>query len=193
MSEKLIERARHAFASYKPQTANLNSLRPAAVLLLLYQKDGEPHVVLIERAQNVENHKGQIAFPGGSREEIDGDLRATAIRETYEELGVQPEHMEIIGQLDDLVTGTNFRITPFVGVVGAPAPYPFLPAPAEVAAVLEIPLARLRDEASFEIEMREWQGRTVPVGAFNWGGYHIWGATARILRQFLDILDGDGE
>ncbi|HXG35493.1 MAG TPA: CoA pyrophosphatase [Dehalococcoidia bacterium] len=188
--EGVIEQARQVLERYHPSRIEDQSLVAAAVLMLMYEKAGEPYVLLIERTELVQHHKGQIAFPGGSCEECDLDARETALREAFEELGLQPGDVEIIGQLDDVVTGSHFRVTPVVGVLKQ-APYPFLLEEREVASILEVPLAHFQDERNFEMELRQRSnGQPVLMPAFNWNGYHIWGATARILRQFLNLLNG---
>lgn len=160
----------------------------AAVLIPLYEKDGELHVLFTVRTELVEHHKGQISFPGGAADETDADLRETALRETYEEVGVRPEHVEVFGRLDDFITVSNFVVAPYVGSITVPAPYPFDKNELEVAAILEVPLAHLLDRANVESEVRRIQGRDVLTYMFRFNRHVIWGATARILKQFLDLI-----
>ncbi len=161
---------------------------PAAVLILVYDCDGEAHVVFTERTNHVEHHKGQISFPGGARDDDDDSLAATALRETFEEIGVRPDDVEIIGQLDDMVTISNFRVTPFVGILYERSQYSFVLNEHEVAQVVEVPLEFLLDERNLELEVRQHQGRQVLVPAFLYNGHRIWGATARMLHQFIELL-----
>src|SRR2546425_13341591 len=120
---EIIERIPQLFAEYNPRHLDHPEAAPAAVLILVQDKDGEPHVLFTERTHQVEHHKGQICFPGGACDETDDSLEATALRETFEEIGVRPEHVRIIGQLDDMVTISNFRVTPYVGLLSSPTNY----------------------------------------------------------------------
>ena len=95
---------------------------------------------------------------------------------------------EIVGQLDDMVTISNFRVTPYVGLLQAEADYPFSLNSHEVARVVQVPLSFLADEKNMELEVRQHQGREVLVPAFCYNGHRIWGATARMLHQFLELL-----
>jgi 8-oxo-dGTP pyrophosphatase MutT (NUDIX family) len=101
------------------------SRRQAAVLLPLFKNATDYHLVFTKRTETLTHHKGQVSFPGGSFEPSDGDLLTTALRESYEEVGIRPEHVSILGRLDDLSTfSTSFTISPFVGLI--PYPYPFV-------------------------------------------------------------------
>ncbi|MBI1886035.1 MAG: CoA pyrophosphatase [Chloroflexi bacterium] len=183
----MLDTARLVLARHEPRRLADPTTVPAAVLILLYEKEGEAHVLLTERTHDVEHHKGQVSFPGGASDAADDDLRITALRETFEEVGVPPEEVEIIGQLDDLVTISNFNVTPFVGVLRNSS-CAFEPFEQEVAAVLEVPLRHLRDDSNMELELLQRRGRPVLVPAFSWGPYRIWGATARIVKQLLDLI-----
>src|SRR2546423_15258480 len=104
MSEDLIARARRVLTGYEPRTLDAPGTRDAAVLLLLYHDAGETRVLFTVRTDTVEHHKGQISFPGGARHGADEDLHVTALRETWEEVGVHPDHVELIGRLDEIIT-----------------------------------------------------------------------------------------
>jgi 8-oxo-dGTP pyrophosphatase MutT (NUDIX family) len=183
-----LSRIHERLAAYEPQYIEGEALPRAAVLLPLYDVGGELRVVLTRRSELVEHHKGQISFPGGAFDATDADLRQTAVRETWEEIGVSIDHIEVIGQLDEMITVSNFLVRPFVGRLTQPAPYPFVHSEVEVAEILEVPLAYLRDEKNLETEMRVYQGVLRPHYSYRWGEHVIWGATARILHQFLDLL-----
>ena len=161
---------------------------PAAVLLALHPVDGELHIILQKRSEQVEHHKGEISFPGGMVDPDDESRLATALREAQEEMGIDPVHVEVIGRLDDTPTVTEFMISTFVGVI--PANYAFRPAEAEVARVIEVPISYLRDPVSSRQETRLRTGKLVTMPTFVYEGHVIFGATARILEQFLR-LTGD--
>jgi 8-oxo-dGTP pyrophosphatase MutT (NUDIX family) len=165
--------------------------RQAAVLLPLFKDTTDYHLLFTKRTETLKHHKGQVSFPGGSFEPADGDLATTALRESYEEVGIQPEHVSLLGRLDDLSTfSTNFTISPFVGLI--PYPYPFRPNPIEVASIFEVPVPVLADPAVGRSYLRTRDdGATIEDYEFHINGQVIWGATARIIRHFLSIINGE--
>ena len=164
------------------------SRRQAAVLLPLFKNATDYHLLFTKRTETVRQHKGQVSFPGGSFELADGDLQTTALRESYEEVGIQPEHVSILGRLDDLATfSTSFTISPFVGLI--PYPYPFRPNPLEVAIVFDASLSVLADPTVQRRYVRARDdGATIEDYEFHVNGHVIWGATARIIHHFLSII-----
>lgn len=159
----------------------------AAVLVTLYQDRERFQILLIKRTEHVKTHQGQIAFPGGTWQPEDRDPIATALREAYEEMGIRPQDVEVLGELDDTSTATsNFLITPVVGVI--PFPYPFRINAGEIAELLSLDLEALRDPEAFQEEIWEREGGTVRVFVRREGSHVIWGATARILLHFGQIL-----
>jgi 8-oxo-dGTP pyrophosphatase MutT (NUDIX family) len=164
--------------------------REAAVLVPLYEAGGEIFVLLTRRTETVEHHKGQISFPGGAANPGE-DLRQTALRETFEEVGIPPDQVEVLGRLPDVeVTVSGFRVTPFVGVI--PAAFPLRPNTAEIEEVVRVPLAAFRDGANLRIELLERAGRPAEIYHYTHGAYTIWGATARIVRHLVHLLDQAG-
>ena len=162
-----------------------SDLMPAAVLILLYAKNGAFHVLLNKRSELVEYHKGEISFPGGAREPEDRDFVDTALRETEEEMGVSRGDITILGQLDDIITRTNFGVRVYVGTI--PYPYPFKPSADEIAEVLEIPISVLRDPTNLLQDARLVDGDLSITISYACDGHVVFGATATILEQFLDI------
>jgi len=161
-------------------------LHPAAVLIPIYKKDGEYHVLLTKRTEELEYHKGQICFPGGSHHDGDGSLKDTALREAHEEVGIRPEDVEILGELDSMGTVTShFLVTPFVGII--PYPYKFTVSHHEIDELIEVPLAALADDRNYWEEERSAEGVTGKASFFRYNDKVIWGATARILKQFVDL------
>ncbi len=184
--EALRKRIETALANRPRRVVEGEGLVPAAVLLLLIDRAG-PHVLFTKRTERVSHHKGQFSFPGGVVEAWDGSRLEAALREAQEEIGLPPEAVEIIGTLDDAETrATSFVITPFVGLIREPVRY--VPDGREIERVLEVPLAALVDPANFREELSERDGRRQPVYFYQYGGETIWGATARILKQFLDAV-----
>lgn len=157
----------------------------AAVLIMLFEREGEAWVVLTKRTQHVRSHKGEISFPGGVRDPEDASLRQTAIREAVEELGIDPAGIEIVGELDDLPTfSTGFVVSPFVAVV--PQQHRYRPSQQEIDEVIEVPVAELARVGRAAVWERG--GHLVPTHVFETGGHVVWGATGRILRDFLDVV-----
>ncbi len=183
----MLDRIRDAVASYQPQRIDRDDLAAAAVLIALYDKDAVPHILFQVRTELVEHHKGQISFPGGAEDPGDVDLKMTALRETEEEIGLAEEDVEVWGQLDDFITISDFVVTPYVGRVTRPAPYPFAPSGYEVAELLEVPLPHLLDPANLNTTPVAWRDHQVPPPSYNFGQHVIWGATARMLDQFLEL------
>jgi 8-oxo-dGTP pyrophosphatase MutT (NUDIX family) len=164
--------------------------RQAAVLLPLFKNATDYHLVFTKRTDTLTYHKGQVSFPGGSFEPTDGDLLRTALRESYEEVGLRPQDVSILGRLDDLSTfSTSFTISPFVGLI--PYPYPFRPNPIEVAIVFDAPVSVLADPTVRRRYIRARDdGATIEDYEFYVNGHVIWGATARIIHRFLEVVTG---
>ncbi len=160
-------------------------LRRAAVLVPLFEDAGEVHVLLTRRRPDLRYHPGQVSFPGG-RIEPGESARAAALREAREEIGLDPARVEIIGALDEaLVLVSAFRLTPWVGVV--PYPYPYLAHPGEVEAILYLPLAALARPGVHRSEELTAYGVRHLVHFYDMPEATVWGATARILHQLLDV------
>ncbi len=161
--------------------------RIAAVLMLLFPRDGRLFLLLTKRTERVLDHKGQISLPGGSREEDDATLWDTALREAHEEIGVAPDTVEYIGRLSDLyISRSHFRVSPFVGYT-ASRPH-FVIHEEEVAEVIEMALDALVDPATRREEDWVWRGRIMTVPHYWYNGHIIWGATAMMLSELEEAL-----
>jgi 8-oxo-dGTP pyrophosphatase MutT (NUDIX family) len=178
------------------RTADRSDLISAAVLVPVTAGPGGatgPHILFSKKSAAVPHHKGQFAFPGGIVEQRDGSRVETALREAWEEIRLPADAVEVLGMLDDTETrATQFVITPVVGIVTRPVV--FQPDGREIERVIEVPLETLRDPAIFRTELWEVGGVGHDVHFYNVSVEDvIWGATARILKQFLDIVDGREE
>lgn len=161
---------------------------PAAVLVPLIERQGGFDVLLTMRPQAMKKHAGQVAFPGGRREDGDVDLIACALREAEEEVGLDRSSVEVLGHLDPYLTITGYEVLPVVGAIQGPV-MP-RPDPAEVADVFEVPLDFLLDPANHRREQRIYNGLRRAYYAVPFGERYIWGATAGMILNFYDILSG---
>jgi 8-oxo-dGTP pyrophosphatase MutT (NUDIX family) len=161
-------------------------LTPAAVLLPLVQRRGEWHLVLTQRQANLPEHPGQVALPGGRVSNEDTDLIATALRESAEEIGLQPQAVTVAGFVKPQPIISGYAVLPVVGFVADG----FTPQPdhREVAAVFEVPLQFLLQPGNCRASMRERAGVALRVWEYQHSGFRIWGATAKIIREFTQLL-----
>ncbi len=169
-----------------PRSRIADELMPAAVLVPLVDRAEGMTVLLIQRADNLNRHAGQISFPGGRFEEEDRTVVDAALRETEEEVGVPPDRIEIVGRLDDYVTGTGFVVAPVVGLIRPP--YTAVPDPLEVADVFEVPLRFLMDPGNHRRESRIFRGVERRFYAMPYKDRYIWGATAAMLVNLYELL-----
>jgi len=166
--------------------------RVAAVLVALVVRDGGLTVLLTQRTAHLNDHAGQVSFPGGRNEPHDATTTATALREAQEEVGLDPSRVEVLGALPEYLTGTGFRVTPVVGLVHPP--FTVQADTFEVAEIFEVPLSFLMDPKNHEVRVLNWEGgerrffaMPYPRGEVG-GDYFIWGATAGMLRNFYRFL-----
>jgi 8-oxo-dGTP pyrophosphatase MutT (NUDIX family) len=170
----------------QPPALEMPGSRPAGVLVPLFEREGEAHVVLTKRPETMPTHQGEISFPGGGlRPGVDGTPRDAALREADEEVGLPPEAVDVVAELDTLATvGSRFTIAPFVGIIDSLPP--LVPNPREVVKILEVPLSELLDDEAFHEEY--WGSPDRAISFFELPGETVWGATARVLVAFLAHL-----
>ena len=185
MVSDFIAETKQVLDSRPAVTADSHTLVPAAVLLALYESDGDLCVVLQKRSQQVEHHKGEISFPGGMVDPGDKTYLDTALREAHEEMGIRHRDVRVLGRLDDMPTISHFMISTYVGAI--PSPYVFTPSSIEVAEVLMPSIAHLRSAGSVREEARLYGEDVVAMPCYAFDGHVIFGATARILGQFIDL------
>jgi len=162
-------------------------LRPSAVMILMVELDHSWHVLLTHRSNNLVEHRGQVAFPGGAREPQDVDLEQTALRETHEEIGVKPEDVLVFGHLGDMPIVTGYLIRPYVGQMNWP--YPLVLSRDEVQSAFFIPVEWLVNPKHRSIQYRSFAGREFPLVYFDeYEGHQLWGASAEITLCLLSAL-----
>jgi 8-oxo-dGTP pyrophosphatase MutT (NUDIX family) len=186
--ERLVALTRERLGARERRVVVGGPLVKAAVLVPIVDR-GEPFLVFAKRTEHVGTHRGQISLPGGRLDPSDRGLLEAALRESEEEIGLPRAVVEPLGALDDTETvATQFVITPFVALVRAPVAWQ--PDGREIEKVIEVPLAALRDRANLRVEYRERSGAPHEVLFWDYQGETIWGATARILKHYLDLLEG---
>ena len=161
-------------------------LTPAGVLIPVMERDHGLSVLLTERSSQLKLHAGQVSFPGGRMESGDLDIRATALRETHEEVGIPPDAVDVAGFLAPSPTVTGYSVTPVVGLIREAVP--IIVDPSEVETAFEVPLEFLMDGRNQQDSMREFEGVMLKIVEFHFGGHRIWGATATMLLQLRNIL-----
>jgi 8-oxo-dGTP pyrophosphatase MutT (NUDIX family) len=164
------------------------TMTPASVLVPLVDRSAGMTVLLTERASHLKRHPGQIALPGGRREAHDADVVATALRETREEIGLDPARVEVVGRLREHIVLTGYRITPVVGIV-TPV-FDLALDHSEVASTFEVPLDFLADDGNRQWTTRNFGGRDFRMAEYHYGERRIWGATAAMLVTLVRELDG---
>lgn len=161
----------------------------AAVLVPLFEEGGNLHVLLTRRTEDVRDHKGQISFPGGRKDAVDQTMIDTALRECKEEIGVPEARVRILGELDDLVTVTDYLVSPYVGLI--PHPFPFKISEREIAELIRLPLKDFLLPERLRIARRmQYRGRSHTTFFFDMGPHVVWGVTAEILLQLLETAYG---
>jgi 8-oxo-dGTP pyrophosphatase MutT (NUDIX family) len=185
---ELVERTRRRLADRERRVVPPGPLIRSAVLVPIVDR-GEPVIAFTKRTERVGTHRGQISFPGGTVDPDDPSLLVTALRECEEEVGLSRDAVEVLGALDDTETrATQFVITPFVGLVRAPVVW--RPDGEEIEKVIEVPYAALSARGAVRVEQWERDGVLEPMPFFDYGDETIWGATARILTHYLELIEG---
>lgn len=203
------QKIKQILSQYHKKRIDNKDLIPSAVLVPLFYAREEYHLLFTQRNRELGLHQGQACFPGGVRQEGDASLVDAALREAEEEIGLAREDVELYGELDDAATLTSgCLITPFVALI--PYPYSFKINPGEVEQVFSIPLSALKDERYFrqrygtaplvvsegeenrEQEYKTANGQPYPAYFYEYQGRIVWGATAYIVRQLVELLQQQG-
>ena len=175
-----------ALKAHQPRMLGANGTRPAAVLVPLWDRGDQVCMVFTKRTAYLPTHAGQISFPGGACDPQDRDTRQTALRETQEEIGVPTGEVEILACLDQMITITNYLVTPHLGLVGGG--FEFEANPVEVERIIPVPLCRALDLSQFRQCHHWYQGSIIRQLALEHDGERIWGATARMVMNLIYSL-----
>ncbi|MCW5827807.1 MAG: CoA pyrophosphatase [Deltaproteobacteria bacterium] len=187
-----IDIIRTRLESRAPQTLDDPILIPASVLIPVFDLDGRTRILFTRRARGLAKHAGEVSFPGGRQDPGDRGPVEAALRETREELGIDSGKVVVLGALDPISTVTNYRVQPFVGEI--PWPVEFQMSEGEVGSVFDIAVEELLDPGIYTLHREHvWKGRPYPVHQFRVAGENIWGATGKILAQFLHVVYGWGD
>jgi len=182
----LNEKIHAVLATRQRRVIRGDHLTLAAILLPLFEKGRDAYVLLTKRTHKVKTHKGEISFPGGVYDQGDHTLEKTALRECFEEIGLREEDVEMLGCLDDVETLTQYMIRPFVGIL--PYPYAFVVNHEEIEQMIELPLQSLLEKDPFQKKVVSVEGEERTIYTYHYGHHVIWGATAKILRQFAGLV-----
>jgi 8-oxo-dGTP pyrophosphatase MutT (NUDIX family) len=181
--EKIVQKK---MKDRKPLILNHPNFVHSAVLMPIFSENQELKFILTKRTESLKRHRGEISFPGGRKDQRDKSLEETALRETDEEIGVPPGKIKILGRLDDLFTITRYIITPFIGIIAKPVEC--RSNSREVAELLYVPLDLFLQKEKFAEKNIPQDGANFPVYYYYWNNYEIWGATAHIINQFMEII-----
>ncbi len=182
----LEDEMRYGWLSQSPDVRP-DRLTAAAVLVPLIDHPGNLSVLLTRRTSHLRSHPGQVSFPGGKVEERDATAEDTALRETREEIGLEPDRIEVLGRLGQRTTGTGYQVTPVVGLVQPPLS--LKPDPNEVEKIFEVPLSFVIDRRNHKVETRYQKGVERRFYVMPYGEFYIWGLTARLLVALTDLVD----
>ncbi len=181
------QRLRQALSRRQRQPVVATDRVAAAVLLPIYYKQGQYYILFTKRTEAVKDHKGQICFPGGVYQEGDGTLVNTALRESTEEIGLTADQVEVLGELDDIATtASGYIVSPCVGLISWPQTLKV--DQRETEEIIEVPISALLDKSCLRQETKVIAGKAVASYWYHYQGRVIWGTTARVLNQFLDIF-----
>jgi len=182
----VIEALKERLRTYSPDPLPMDHAHRDEAAVLVPVIDGvDPQLVLTLRAGSMASHAGEVAWPGGKRDAGDASLTVTALRESHEEIGLEPANVEVVGALRPFVSKHGLLVTPVVGIVTNPVA--LTPNPAELAAIFEVPVSWLADDPRTTTDVIRRHGETHRTPVYHFNGFKIWGLTAMILREVLTV------
>lgn len=180
----MLHQLRDRLSSYTPRRL-LSDQPQASVLIALTDHPDDPEIILTQRASSLSSHSGEVAFPGGKHDLTDPDLLYTALREAEEEVGLDPAQVEIIGPLGQVMSKHQLQVTPWVGVV--PHDVDLVANPDELDAIFRVPLSFFMEDRRHHTDEIRFRNKTHYVPAWEYDGYIIWGLTAYMLVELLNV------
>lgn len=182
----MLDELLHRVRGYSPRLLGTDGDFPEAAVLVPITRSDAPEVVLTLRASGLSTHGGEVAFPGGRRDPEDPDLIRTALREAEEEIGLPPGLVEVVGPLSTLVSRHGIQVTPYVGLV--PDFVEYQPNDGEIAAVFSVPLAFFCEDVRETTHRIDYQGHSWYVPSYRYDDYKIWGLTAIMLVELVNLV-----
>lgn len=179
----MITSMREKLNAYRPRKLAIK-YPEAGVLVPVINSPSNPEIVLTQRAAHMKTHRGQVAFPGGRRENSDPDLVATALRETHEEIGLPPDAVEVIAPLSQVVSRYGILVSPFVGLISGRDE--LKANPDEIDSIFRVPVAFFLEDKRLRTDELAFRSLKLQVPCWEWEGYHIWGMSAIVLVDFLN-------
>ena len=190
MTERgLLDRIRHEMPAHAPSPGQLDAAH-AAVLLALTDEERDPDLILTRRSMMLSSHAGEVALPGGRRDEEDFDLAFTALRESLEEIALPPARVEMLGALPPSVSRWGLQVAPFVGII--PHRIELIPNEAEIDCIFRVPLRYFLERPQVEYSEREHEGVRYRIPGFHFEGQIIWGLTAHFITDFCNRIFDTG-
>lgn len=184
----LLNRARQRLQNYQPRQLSLPPTTPEAAVLVPLIKTPNPELLLTLRAQGLSTHGGEVAFPGGRRDPQDPDLVFTALRESQEEVGLDPTLVELTGELSPLVSKHGIKVTPYVGVI--PSQLEFIANAAEIESIFSVPLEFFAQDPRHSTHRIDYLGQSWYVPSYTYADYKIWGLTAVMVVELVNVIFG---
>ena len=182
----MIRKLAKRLEDYQPKSSD-EKLPQAAVLILCYEKGDDLFFIMTERSNSLPSHPGEVAFPGGKKEEQDQNLMYTALREAAEEISINPDKVKILGNLDPLESRFGLSVTPYIGVLGEN--FELQENPAEVAEIFHLPLSFFKNEPSIKRGVTNFKGETFDTPVIIYENHEIWGLTLAFTLDFLKLFN----
>ncbi|WP_373187256.1 CoA pyrophosphatase [Halopseudomonas sp.] len=181
----MLDKMRLRVGEHRPRKIEAAGLPEAGVLIPVTCVHDRPEIILTVRSQRLSTHSGEVAFPGGRRDPGDVDLQYTALRETHEEIGLLPELVDVVGPLGSLVSRFGIKVTPYVGIV--PDVFDLVPNAGEIETVFRVPVSFFLEDRREMTHRIDYEGRSWYVPSYRYEGHKIWGLTALMLAEFVNI------
>ena len=182
--QQTLEEMRMRVQQHTPRQVEAPGLPEAGVLIPVTRVNDRPEIILTLRSQRLSTHSGEVAFPGGRRDPGDVDLCFTALREAHEEIGLQPQMVDVVGPMDSLVSRFGIKVTPYVGLV--PEHFEIIPNDSEIAEVFRVPVDFFMEDRREMTHRIDYEGRSWYVPSYRFEGFKISGLTALMLVEFMN-------